>query len=152
VAGVSNVPLAEIREIAAGKVPVPDNGDLTYALGLSAAYAPRGFPHRGEFEWLYDQSCHFRPKVWQRWLDNDPLTIVERNPQAFGATQAIYLEGAARDEYSANIGARKIFGVLNAEGFHCTFYEPPGHHSDHLRERLQRGLEWVFGRPLTEVK
>jgi enterochelin esterase family protein len=152
VPAVSNVPLAEINAIAAGKEPVPSDGDLTYALGLSAAYAPRDFPHRGEFEWLYDNRGRFRSKVWHRWLANDPLTIVEKNPHAFGVGQSIYLEGASKDEYSANIGAREIFEVLNHEGFHCTFYEPPGHHSDHILERLRRGLEWVFARPLTDVK
>ena len=151
-AAVSNAPLADIRKIAAGTLPVPENGDLDYALGLSAAYAPRGFPHRGEFDWLYDARGHFRQSVWKRWLANDPLTIVETNPHAFGANQLIYLEGAAQDEFSANIGARKIFEVLEREGFHCAFYEPPGHHADHIRERLRRGLEWVFHRPLTEVR
>lgn len=152
VAAVSNVPLAEIKKIAAGKSPVPKNGDLTYALGLSAAYAPRGFFHRGEFEWLYDAHGNFRESVWQRWLDNDPLTIVQKNPRAFSARQSVYLEGAAQDEYSANIGARKIFETLQSRPARSTFYEPPGHHSDHVRERLQRGLEWVFNRPLTDLQ
>lgn len=152
VAAVTNVPLAEIEKIAAGTTPVPKSGDLTYALALSAAYAPRGFPHRGEFEWLYDAHGNFRSKVWQRWLDNDPLTIVRKNPKAFADNQAIYLEGAAKDEFSANVGARKIFEVLQTRLARCAFYEPPGHHADHVRERLQRGLEWVFNRPLTDIK
>ena len=152
VAAVAMVPLAEIKKIAAGKSPAPKNGDLNYALGLSAAYAPRGFLHRGEIDWLYDAQGKFREDVWQRWLDNDPLTIVRKNKDAFAASQAIYLEGAAQDEYSANIGARKIFEVLKTRPARCTFYEPPGHHSDHVRERLQRGLEWVFNRPLTDIK
>jgi enterochelin esterase family protein len=152
IASVANMPLAEIKKIAAGKSPVPKNGDVTYALGLSAAYAPRGFFHRGEIAWLYDAQGKFREDVWQRWLDNDPLTIVQKNPRAFGVNQSVYLEGAAQDEYLANLGARKIFEVLRARPARCTFYEPPGHHSDHVRERLQRGLEWVFNRPLKDIK
>ncbi len=151
VAAVANVPLSEIKNIAAGKSPVPKNGDLTYALGLSAAYAPCRFIHRGEFDWIYDERGNFRESIWQRWLDNDPLTIVRENKNAFAPGQAIYLEGAAKDEYSANIGARKIFEVLQSRPARCAFYEPPGHHSDHVRERLQRGLEWVFQRPLTDI-
>jgi S-formylglutathione hydrolase FrmB len=151
VAAVTNVPLAEIEKIAAGKLPVPEDGDLDYALGLSAAYAPRGTNHPGEFEWLYDAQGNFREEIWQRWLNNDPLAIVRKNPDAFAAGQAIYLEGAAQDEFSANIGARKIFGVLQSRPARTTFYEPPGHHSDHIRERLQRGLEWVYNRPVTDI-
>jgi S-formylglutathione hydrolase FrmB len=152
VAAVSKTPLSEIRKIMAEKVPVPENGDLVYALALSAAYAPLESPHGGEFEWLYDEQGHFVERVWQRWLENDPLTIVGKNPHAFGAGQAIYLDGAARDEFSANVGAQEIFEVLKHKGFHCTFYEPPGHHAQHIPERLQRGLEWVFSRPLTDVE
>ena len=152
IAAVQKLPLAEVNEIAAGQRPVPKDGDLTYALGLSAAYAPRGFFHRGEFDWLYDAHGNFRAEIWQRWLANDPLTIAEKNPHAFGDSQALYLEGAAHDEYSANIGARKIYEVLQTRAARCTFYEPPGHHADHVRERLQRGLAWVFQRPLTAIK
>ena len=152
IAGVSNVPLAEISRLVRGEAPVPKNSDLTYALGLSAAYAPRGWPHHGEIDWLYDAHGTFRPAVWQRWLENDPLTIVEKNPHAFGVNQSVYLEGAAQDEYAANIGARKIYEVLKTRPARCTFYEPPGHHSDHVQERLERGLAWVFGRPLTDIK
>jgi hypothetical protein len=108
--------------------------------------------HHGEFDWLYDAHGNFRDEIWQRWLANDPLTIVEKNPHAFGDNQALYLEGAAQDQYSANIGARKIYEVLRTRPARCTFYEPPGHHSDHVRERLQRGLAWVFQRPLTDIK
>ena len=152
VASVANLPLADVEKIAAGELPVPKNGDLTYALGLSAAYAPRGWPHRGEFEWLYDAKGNFREEVWQRWLDNDPLTVVQKNRKAFSPTQKIYLEGAAQDQFAANIGARKIYEVLKARPARCVFYEPPGKHSDHVRERLQRGLEWVFEKPLTDIQ
>ena len=152
IAAVSNTPLAEIRKIAALKLPVPKNGDLDYALGLSAAYAPCAWPHRGEFEWLYDAHGKFRAAVWHRWLDQDPLTVVQKNPRAFRPAQQIYLEGAAQDQFAANIGAREIYEVLKTRPARCTFYEPPGRHADHLRERLLRGLEWVFDKPLMEIK
>jgi enterochelin esterase family protein len=152
VASVAHAPLADINKMVAGKLPPPKNSDLNYALGLSAAYAPRGWPHRGEIEWLYDAHGKFRESVWQRWLDNDPLTVVQRDSHAFSPRQKIYLEGAAQDEYAANIGARKIYEVLQTRPSPCTFYEPPGHHSDHVRERLRRGLEWAFEKPLTDIK
>jgi S-formylglutathione hydrolase FrmB len=152
VASVANLPLADVEKIADGEMPTPKNGDITYALGLSAAYAPRGWPHRGKFEWLYNATGKFRADVWQRWLDNDPLTVVQKNKKAFLPSQQIYLEGAAQDQYAANIGARKIYEVLRKRPARCTFYEPPGRHSDHVRERFQRGLQWVFEKPLTDIK
>lgn len=151
VPAVTNVPLAEIKKIAAGQSLMPTNGSLNYLFGLSAAYAPRTFPHRGEFNWLFDAAGNFRPEIWQRWLDNDPLTIVGKNPHAFAAGQAVYLDGASQDAFLANIGARKIYEMLQSRPGRCAFYEPPGHHSDHIRERFERGLQWVFNRPLIDV-
>lgn len=151
VPSVTNVSLAQIKSFVAG-IASTKNGDLNYALGLSAAYTPCGASHSGEFDWLYDANGNFRDEVWQRWLDNDPLTIVERNKNAFRASQSVYLEGAAQDQFGANVGAKKIYEVIRNRSARCTFYEPPGKHSDHLQERLQRGLAWFFGRPTQDIK
>ncbi|MDE3066229.1 MAG: alpha/beta fold hydrolase [Verrucomicrobiota bacterium] len=150
--GVTNATLAQVRLIEAEKVPAPGNGDLLYALGLSAAYAPLGPLHPGQFEWLYNAHGHLRPAVWRRWLDNDPLTIARRKPHAFAADQAVYLDGAAQDQFSANIGARKIYEAIRSRLRRCAFYEPPGRHGQHVPARLQRGLEWIFGRPVRDIK
>ncbi len=153
IASVTNASLAEIGRIARGEAPVPKDGDLVYAIALSAAYAPRGMLDRGQFDWLYDARGKFRSEVWQRWLDADPLTIaLKMKTHTFGVNQSIYLDGAAQDEYSANIGARKIFEALRKNPERCAFYEPPGHHSDHVRERLERGLAWVFDKPVFAIK
>jgi S-formylglutathione hydrolase FrmB len=151
IAAVSNAPLADIEKMESGALPPPKNGDLIYAMGLSAAYAPGAAPRVGQFDWLYDENHNFRDDIWQRWMDNDPLTIVQKNPGAFAPNQMVYLEGAAQDQYAANIGARAIYEVLRSRPARCTFYEPPGHHGDHVRERLQRGVEWVFGKPLRNI-
>jgi hypothetical protein len=137
--------------MASGALPPSKNGDVIYALALSAAYAPRGWPHHGQFDWLYDEHGAFREDIWQRWLDNDPLTIVQKNRNAFAAGQALYLEGAAQDQFKANVGARAIYEVVRDRPARCVFYEPPGHHADHLRERIQRGLEWVFDKSLRHI-
>ncbi len=150
-AGVTNVAADQIGQFCSGRLPAPANGDLTYALALSAAYAPRGFLHHGSFEWLYGSRGDFRERVWRRWLENDPLTIARTNPRAFGRGQLVYLDGAANDAYKANIGARKIAQALQTNSFRTTFYEPPGRHSDHMRERIERGVAWVFGRALTDI-
>ncbi len=159
----SHLPLVKVRSVAqlsptdakkvsSGELPVPKDFDVQYALALSAAYAPADGKRQGEFDWLYDAHGNFRRPVWWRWLEHDPLTVVQKNRQAFSPAQKIYLEGAAQDQFAANIGARKIYEVLKLRRSPCTFYEPPGKHSDHVRERLQRGLEWVFEKPLTDIK
>ena len=152
--GVTNVLLEQIKSCMAAEMntPVPTNGSLKYVMGLSAAYAPVGRWHPGQFEWLFDDRGRFREPVWQRWLDNDPLTLVRRDPHAFRPDQAIYLDGAAQDAFKANIGARKIYEALAGRPARCVFYEPPGKHGDHLPERLESGLAWFFHRPTLEIK
>ena len=87
----------------------------------------------------------WRAEAWQRWIDLDPLTLVRQNTAAFSPAQRVYLDGAERDEFGANIGARKIHDALRSRSARVTFYESPGNHSDRLAERLVRGLAWIFG-------
>ena len=146
--GVTNISPAALRALVKSppRTPLPNDGDLKYALALSAAYAPRGRWHPGEFDWLCDAQGRVREAVWQRWLANDPLIIVEKNRHAFRDTQAIYVEGPTEDSLKANEGARKIYAALRTRPARCAFYEPVGKHSDRVPERLERGLAWVFGR------
>ena len=148
--GITNVALGQIKAYmtAEMKTAHPENGSLNLALGLSAAYAPVGLSNPGEFHWLFDVKGRFREDVWQRWLDNDPLTLVQHNRNAFQPGQAIYLDGAAHDSWKANVGARKIYETIRERPARCTFYEPPGKHGDHLQDRLERGLAWIFNRPM----
>jgi S-formylglutathione hydrolase FrmB len=127
----------------AGKFRLPDDGHAVLMLGLCANFAPiRGQP--GKFEWLYDANGNWRPEAWDRWIDLDPLTLVRRDEQAFSREQRIYMDGAERDEFGAQIGARKIHDVLAARKLNSHFYEAPGRHSDDLPGRLVRGLRWVL--------
>ncbi len=129
----------------AGEARLPRDGLARLVLGLCANYAPvAGRP--GRFEWLYDAGGNFRAAAWQRWLDLDPLHVVRKRADAFAPAQRIYLDGAEHDEFGANIGARKIHEVLSTRKSPVTFYESPGHHGDHMPERLVRGLGWVLGK------
>jgi hypothetical protein len=135
-------------DLAAAMTPgkdarLPSDGLARLVMGLCANYAPKtGAP--GRFEWLYDEQGNWRADIWKRWLALDPLTLVRQKPTAFAATQRIYLDGAEHDEFGANIGAAKICEVLRTRQAAVTFYESPDHHSDHLAERLVRGLQWVL--------
>jgi S-formylglutathione hydrolase FrmB len=129
----------------AGQARLPTNGLVLMVMGLCANYAPSaGKP--GRFEWLYDERGGWRADAWQRWLDLDPLHVVRLRTGAFAPTQRIYLDGAEHDEFGANIGARKIHEVLRERKSPVTFHEPPGRHSDHLAERLVRGIGWALGK------
>jgi S-formylglutathione hydrolase FrmB len=132
--------------------PLPADGTVRLMCGLSAAYAAVGKDQPGRFEWVWNERGEFQSRVWQKWLDHDPLLLIRKNPDAFASDQRIYLDGAADDEWRFNISARRIFDVLQKRPAPATFDEPPGGHADHLTERLERGIAWVFGRPVVEIR
>lgn len=122
----------------------PGDGLVQLICGLCANYAPLGSKQPGRFEWLYDDRGQWQPQVWQRWIDADPLTLIRMNRDAFAPSQRIYLDGAEHDEFLANIGARNMHAVLRERASPVTVYESPGGHSDHLPERLIRGVKWAL--------
>src|ERR1019366_991883 len=69
IASVANMPLAALPPIAGGPSPVPTHGDVTYALGLSAAYAPRGGGQRDKSAGRYDPQTKWREDRRQPGLD-----------------------------------------------------------------------------------
>lgn len=139
---VRNYPLDKIRALA----PI-SNSDVLYAMALSTAYAPASHSHTGQVDWLYDSQHHFREDVWKRWLANDPLQIISQDDNAFSQAKSVYLDGAAHDQFKANVGAGGIAMLLKARGVNCTFNEPPGGHSDHVPERLMAGITWSLTKP-----
>jgi S-formylglutathione hydrolase FrmB len=121
---------------------MPTSGEVQLALGLSAAYAPKG---AGDFEWIYDGNGRWREDVWKRWLEQDPVVLARGNPKVFGASLGVYLDGPEHDEFGANKGARALWEAVSKET-RCVFFEPRGGHSDAMGERFCRGVEWVSGR------
>ncbi len=153
-ANVRRVSRKEVEAFSAPakETPRPTDGFVELILGLSAAYAPVGAERPGRFHWLYNDAGEFQPKVWQQWLDKDPLLIIRQRADAFAPEQRIYLDGASHDEWGFNVSARKMFDALRERPAPVTFYEPTGGHSDRVPERLIRGLTWVFGRPVTDLR
>jgi pimeloyl-ACP methyl ester carboxylesterase len=123
----------------------PQSGLVEMVLGLSAAYAPKGAAAPGDFEWPYDGAGRWRPDVWQRWLDADPVGILRKNPRAFAPQHRVYLDGAEHDEFGAQKGARVLRDLI-APPTQVEFLETPGGHSDHMAARFARGMEWVAGK------
>jgi S-formylglutathione hydrolase FrmB len=147
---VASVGLQKIQAVSApGFAPIePLGGDVGYAVALCADYAGN---KDGTFNWLYDSHGRYRTDTYDQWRSADPAVIAERSRKPFGPDQRVYLEGAAQDDFKANIGAQKVADNLKGKGVTFTIYFPPGHHSDHLEERIVRGISWVLGAPTQEV-
>jgi len=76
-------------------------------LGMAAAYSP----NPGSRDFGIDLPCDlesgaFREDVWQRWLEHDPLRLLESHAAALRSLRLLYLDCGTRDEFSLQHGAR----------------------------------------------
>jgi S-formylglutathione hydrolase FrmB len=147
---VAKVPFEKIEELQPPTLASPAGlgGDVVYALALCADYVGNS---DGTFDWFYDKAGHYRQDVYQRALTADPVQVAMHSSRPFSHAQRVYLDGAAQDDFKANLGAQRVGEVLAKKGVDYTTYYPPGHHSDHLRERIVRGIDWIFKKPLESI-
>ena len=86
-------------------------------LGMAAAYSPN--PKREPFG--IDLPCDletgaFRDEVWRRWLELDPIRMIEERAEALRSLRLLYLDCGTRDEWSLHHGARLFSRRLEALG------------------------------------
>jgi len=76
---------------------------LTMVLGCSAAFSPDpdGTP-RLPFDPV---SGVLRPQEWERWLDWDPVRMVDRYADALQSLRAVWLDAGTKDEWFLDLGA-----------------------------------------------
>jgi enterochelin esterase family protein len=83
--------------------------DLTVLniVAMAAAYSPNpGAPPFG-----FDLPCDletgsFRDDVWARWLEHDPIQVLERRADALRSLSLLYVDCGTRDEFHLHLGAR----------------------------------------------
>ena len=104
-------------------------------LAMAAAYSPRP----GATPFGIDLPCdletgEFREDVWRRWLEHDPLHMVERHAEALRGARLVFLDCGTRDEFHLHHGARLFARRLDALGIAHEFEEfPDGHMNVHYR-------------------
>ncbi len=86
-------------------------------LGMAAAYSPN--PERPPFG--IDLPCDletgaFREDVWRRWLEHDPLVMLEAHADALRSLRLLYLDCGTRDECHLQHGARRFTRRLRELG------------------------------------
>jgi enterochelin esterase family protein len=100
--------------------PRKEPADLTALniLAMAAAYSPH--PAASE-TFGVDLPCDlatgaFRPEVWARWLEHDPLHLLERHAAALRSLKLLYLDCGTRDEWHLHLGARLFTARLRELG------------------------------------
>jgi hypothetical protein len=92
------------------------DGDQTLLLilGCTACFSarPDGTP-----ELPFDpKTGQLRPEVWQRWLDWDPVRMVDRYADALRGLSAVWIDAGTRDEWFLDLGAEAFRAGLTRIG------------------------------------
>ena len=83
---------------------------LLMLLGCSACFSAR---EDGTPELPFDPvSGVLRPAVWQRWLDWDPVRMVQRHAEAVRSLRAVWIDAGTRDEWFLDLGAEAFRAEL----------------------------------------
>ncbi len=87
---------------------------LLMMLGVSACFsaAPDGTPVL-PFD---TETGRLLPDVWQRWLDWDPVRMVEQYAEAVRSWRAVWIDAGERDEWYLDIGAKAFLGEITRAG------------------------------------
>ena len=93
-------------------------------LAMAACYSPNpeapGLPIDFPCD-LY--TGELRPDVWARWLQHDPVELVERYAENLRKLRLVFVDCGTRDEFNLHYGARILVERLRAAGVACEHEE-----------------------------
>jgi enterochelin esterase-like enzyme len=118
--------------------------DIIHIAAMSACYSPNpdspcGFDLPFEFH-----TGQLRLEVWQRWLDQDPITMLqqEKHLEALRQMKLVYLDCGNRDEYALQYGARIFCQRLTGLNIPHLYQEFDGGHR-HIQFRYDVSLKAI---------
>jgi Enterochelin esterase and related enzymes len=80
-----------------------DNFPAVNMIAMSACYSPNGT----DFDMPFDlDTGEIRHDVWQRWLEHDPVRLVEKHVENLKSLKLLYLDAGTQDEFALDLGAR----------------------------------------------
>ena len=115
-----------LEELHTGPAPLahPDDLHLLLQWGFSAAYSA---DEDGRVRLPYDiTTAQAIPELWQRWLDHDYPTLVQRHADALRGLRAIYIDAGTRDEWYLDLTAewlRRELTELGVRDLHVELFE-----------------------------
>jgi hypothetical protein len=62
-------------------------------------------------------------EVWARWLEWDPVRMVDRNADALQGLRAIYVDAGKKDQFYLDLGAEGFRRALERIGVTDVFFE-----------------------------
>lgn len=108
-------------------------------IGMSACYSSNG----SDFDLPFDlQTGEIREDVWARWLEHDPVRLVEKSAENLKSLKLLFIDAGTRDEFALDLGARILSKKLqdfNIPHIHEEFDD--GHFN--ISYRYNRSLELI---------
>lgn len=115
---------------------------LANLIAMAACYSPNlDSPY--SFDFPFDMHTgEIIPEIWQRWLDHDPIHLIEEYADALKSLNYYYLDCGAYDEYNLQFSARIYSRELKKYKI-PHFYEefPDGHNK--VRYRYDVSLKMI---------
>ncbi len=104
----------------------PKDDDAHSSLNVAAmasCYSPdAGSPYG--FDLPFDEkSGEWKPEVWQRWKQHDPIELIIRYREALESLRVLYLDCGTKDEFNLQFGARTLCERLARTGIAYQYEE-----------------------------
>lgn len=97
-------------------------------VAMAACYSPDPAAEMGVALPFDLDTGALREDVWQRWLEHDPLVMLESRAEALRSLKLLYLDCGDRDEFHLQHGLRLFVAALKARGIpHVSEEFPDGH-------------------------
>jgi S-formylglutathione hydrolase FrmB len=115
---------------------------LMNVLAMSACYSPDPSEPLG-FRLPFDaHTGELNMAVWARWLEHDPVCLIERYQDALRSLNLLYLDAGTRDEFALDLGARILASRLGQYEIDFTHEEFDGGHFN-ISYRYDRSLALI---------
>ncbi len=106
---------------------------------MAACYSARGT----DFDLPFDlETGEIREDVWARWLEHDPVRLVEKHVKNLKSLKLLFIDAGTSDEFALDVGSRILSSKLTDLGVpHIHEEFDDGHFS--IAYRYDRSLELI---------
>ncbi len=114
-------------------------------LAMAASYDPDPAAPRGVRLPVDLETCEIDPERWQRWLDHDPVRMVEvpEYRENLRSLRGLYVDCGSKDQYHLVHGARSLTRRLAEEGIAHRYEEFDDDHSN-VDYRMDVSLPFLY--------
>jgi S-formylglutathione hydrolase FrmB len=108
-------------------------------IGMAACYSPHGTEPELP---MCLETGEIREEIWARWLENDPVRLVEKHVENLRSLKLLYIDAGTRDEFGLDLGAKILCKRLERFGIDHIHEEFDDGHFN-ISYRYNRSLELI---------